>query len=290
MITTKGILLAGGKGTRLAPLTISINKHLLPIYDKPMIYYPLSTLMLCGIREIALITNKEDILNFKKLLGDGSRLGIKIEYFIQEEPNGIPEAFSIAKNFIKDYNCVLILGDNLLIGNELGYSLKSHINKVGATILAYQVTNPIGYGVVEFDKSGKVKSLEEKPKFPKSPYAIPGIYFFDKNVTNLVSDLIKSPRGEYEIIDLLEKYMQRNELNVVQISRGSGWIDTGTTENLYAASEFVRILQNRQGLYFNVPEEIAFRNKWISRGQLIELAAEYKNTNYGEYLITVSEY
>jgi glucose-1-phosphate thymidylyltransferase len=284
MNSTKGILLAGGRGTRLAPITNVLNKHLIPIYDKPMIYYPLSTLMLCGIREIALITNPEDISLFQRLLGDGSQLGIEITYFKQEKPNGLPEAFTITEEYLSGSKSVLILGDNLLIGQGLGMTLESHVGQSGASILAFPVNNPEEYGVVEFDKDGKVISLEEKPKDPKSNFAVPGIYFMDENASKYAHNLKPSSRGELEITDLLRTYLELDQLSVTSIRRGTGWMDAGTTESLYAASELVRVLQNRQGYRFNVPEELAFNRGWIDRNQLAELAQRYKNTGYGVYL------
>lgn len=288
MNSTKGILLAGGRGTRLAPTTNVLNKHLIPIYDKPMIYYPLSTLMLCGIREIALITNPEDISVFKKLLGDGSQLGIEITYFNQENPNGLPEAFTITGEYLNGSKSVLILGDNLLIGQGLGRTLETHIGQSGASILALPVNNPEEYGVVEFDQSGKVISLEEKPKNPKSNFAVPGIYFMDENAPKYAANLKPSSRGELEITDLLRIYLELSQLTVTTISRGTGWMDAGTTETLYAASELVRVLQNRQGYRFNVPEEIAFNRGWIDKNQISNLATLYKNTSYGSYLASLT--
>ena len=287
MNSTKGILLAGGRGTRLAPTTNVLNKHLIPIYDKPMIYYPLSTLMLCGIREIALITNPEDVSVFKKLLGDGSQLGIEITYFNQEKPNGLPEAFTITEEYLNGSKSVLILGDNLLIGQGLGTTLESHIGRSGASILALPVKNPEEYGVVNFDQSGNVISLEEKPKNPKSNFAVPGIYFMDENAAKYAFNLKPSSRGELEITDLLRIYLELSQLSVTTISRGTGWMDAGTTETLYAASELVRVLQNRQGYRFNVPEEIAFNRGWIDKNQILNLAALYKNTSYGSYLASL---
>lgn len=284
MNSTKGILLAGGRGTRLAPITNVLNKHLIPIYDKPMIYYPLSTLMLCGIREIALITNPDDISLFQRLLGDGSQLGIEITYFKQENPNGLPEAFTITEEYLSGSKSVLILGDNLLIGQGLGMTLASHVGQPGASILAFPVNNPEEYGVVEFDEAGKVISLEEKPKDPKSNFAVPGIYFMDENVSKYARNLKPSKRGELEITDLLRTYLELNQLSVTSIRRGTGWMDAGTTESLYAASELVRVLQNRQGYRFNVPEELAFNRGWIDGIQLAKLAHLYKNTSYGSYL------
>jgi glucose-1-phosphate thymidylyltransferase len=288
MKSTKGILLAGGRGTRLAPTTNVLNKHLIPIYDKPMIYYPLSTLMLCGIREIALVTNPEDLPLFKKLLGDGSQLGIEITYFEQESPNGLPEAFTITEEYLNGSRSVLILGDNLLIGQGLGATLESHIGRPGASILAFPVNNPEEYGVVEFDEKDKVISLEEKPKNPKSNFAVPGIYFMDELAAEYSHNLKPSARGELEITDLLRTYLEKSQLSVTTVRRGTGWMDAGTTETLYAASELVRILQNRQGFRFNVPEEIAFNRGWIDKNELMCLANLYKNTSYGSYLASLT--
>ena len=286
-LKTKGILLAGGKGTRLSPITNVLNKHLIPVYDKPMIYYPLSTIMMCGIREIAIVTNPEDVDIFKKLLGDGSDLGLELEYFVQEKPNGLPEAFIITEEFIGGCRSVLMLGDNLLIGQGLGTTLETHLNKPGASILAFPVTNPQEYGVVEFDSNGKVVSIEEKPQKPKSHYAIPGIYFMDERAPHFSRSLTPSSRGELEITELLRCYLSEGQLSVTTIKRGTGWMDAGTTESLYSASELVRVLQNRQGFRFNVPEEIAFNRGWISADDLLRLASQYSMTSYGEYLKTL---
>jgi glucose-1-phosphate thymidylyltransferase len=281
---TKGILLAGGRGTRLAPITTVINKHLIPIYDKPMIYYPLSTLMLCGIREIALVTNPGDIDTFKQLLGDGSHLGIEITYFAQDNPNGLPEAFTITKDYLGESKSVLVLGDNLLIGQGLGTTLQSQLDLPGASVLAFPVQNPQEYGVVEFDDEFNVISLEEKPENPKSNFAVPGIYFMDENVSAFAAQLKPSNRGELEITDLLRIYLESDLLTVKTVHRGTGWMDAGTVESLYSASELVRVLQNRQGFRFNVPEEIAFNSGWIDKVQLQQLAVKYMNTGYGDYL------
>jgi len=287
MSKTKGILLAGGRGTRLAPITTVINKHLIPIYDKPMIYYPLSTLMLCGIKEIALVTNLEDVDAFKRLLGDGSKFGIELTYFAQENPNGIPEALSITREYLSGSRSVLVLGDNLMIGQGLGTTLETLISRPGATVFAFPVKNPQEYGVIEFDSSGRVISLEEKPINPKSNFAVPGIYFLDEKAPEYASKLIPSARGELEITDLLDRYLQLNSLNVTIVKRGTGWMDAGTTESLYAAGELVRVLQNRQGYRFNVPEEIAFNLGWISKEELTNIASSYANTSYGQYLFEI---
>lgn len=281
---TRGILLAGGRGTRLAPITNVLNKHLIPVYDKPMIYYPLSTLMMCGLREIAIVTNPEDIDSFKKLLGDGTDLGLELAYFTQNKPNGLPEAFTITEEFSAGCNTVLMLGDNLLIGQGLGTTLETHLDKPGASILAFPVTNPHEYGVVEFDTEGMVVSIEEKPLNPKSQFAIPGIYFMDEKAPSFAKSLKPSARGELEITDLLRCYLDDGQLSVTSIKRGTGWMDAGTTESLYSAGELVRVLQNRQGYRFNVPEEIAYNKGWISKQELSKIATRYKNTSYGEYL------
>ena len=288
MVETKGILLAGGRGTRLAPITNVINKHLIPIYDKPMIYYPLSTLMLAGIREIAVITNPGDVELFRKLLGDGSELGLEISYFVQLKPNGLPEAYLITEEFLKGSKSVLMLGDNLLIGQGLGKTLTENLNREGASIFAFPVQNPHEYGVVEFDSDGRVVSLEEKPKIPKSNFAVPGLYFMDENVADYAKQLTPSRRGEIEITDLLKIYLDRKELHVTSASRGTGWMDAGTTDSLYAASELVRVLQTRQGYRFNVPEEVAFNQGWIDVSQLLIHANKHRGTSYGTYLLDVA--
>lgn len=245
--------------------------------------------MLCGIRDIALVTNPEDVSVFKRLLGDGSQIGISLTYFVQEKPNGLPEALTITKEYIRDYKTVLILGDNLLIGLGLGTTLESHLNREGASILAFPVSNPSEYGVVELDERGKVISIEEKPINPKSHFAVPGIYFLDENASKIASELSPSNRGELEITDLLKEYLKAGKLQVTTVRRGTGWMDAGTTESLYAASELVRVLQNRQGYRFNVPEEIAFNKGWISKQELTEIAIKYKGTAYGQYISEISE-
>jgi glucose-1-phosphate thymidylyltransferase len=244
--------------------------------------------MLCGIKEIALISNPEDIPTFKKLFGDGKQLGIEITYLEQINPNGLPEAFIIAEQFLNGSKSVLILGDNLLIGQGMGSTLESHLNKSGASILAFPVNNPSEYGVVEFDASGKVVSLVEKPQVPKSNFAVPGIYFLDENAPEYAKSLSPSLRGELEITDLLRVYLKMGQLEVTTIRRGTGWMDAGTTESLYAASELVRVLQNRQGYRFNVPEEIAFNSGWINQLQLRKIAMQYSGTEYGKYILELS--
>ena len=287
MQETRGILLAGGKGTRLAPITSGVNKHLIPIYDKPMIFYSLSTLMLCGIRKIALVTNPSDIDVFYKILGDGSKLGIEIQYFEQENPNGIPQALVITQEYLQGSRSVLMLGDNLLIGQGLGETLKSHMERKGASVLAFPVSNPTEYGVVEFGESGDVISIEEKPSNPKSKFAVPGIYFLDELAPKYAKELTKSNRGEFEITDLLKRYLDDSNLHVSVLRRGSGWMDAGTVDSLFAASELVQVFQKRQGLHFNVPEEIAYIQGWIDQEQLLRIADSYKNTSYGDYLRTI---
>jgi glucose-1-phosphate thymidylyltransferase len=246
--------------------------------------------MMCGIREIAVITNPEDISSFKKLLGNGADLGLEITYFVQEKPNGLPEAFTIAEDFTRGSKTVLMLGDNLLIGQGLGTTLETHLNYSGASILAFPVNNPKDYGVVEFDSAGKVVSIEEKPLQPKSQFAIPGIYFMDERAASFAKTLTPSSRGELEITDLLRCYLNEGQLAVTSIKRGTGWMDAGTTESLYSASELVRVLQNRQGYRFNVPEEIAFNKGWISGDKVREIAAKYKNTSYGQYLESLTQF
>jgi glucose-1-phosphate thymidylyltransferase len=284
----KGILLAGGRGTRLAPVSTAINKHLLPIYDKPMFYYPLSTLMLSGVREIALISDPKDLSSFQKLLGDGTRLGIEITYFAQPDPNGLPEAFTITEEFLNGDFSALILGDNLLFGPGYGRSLQKKTIGGGASIFAFPVENPKDYGVIEINQVGKVISLEEKPLNPKSNLAIPGFYFFDGKVSEYAHGLKPSKRGELEIIDLLRVYLELGKLEVEIANRGTSWLDAGTTENLFTASELVKVTQNRQGYKINVPEEIAFESGWITLDELVKTAQSYKNSPYGDYLFSVA--
>jgi len=286
----KGIILAGGNGSRLYPITNVISKQLIPVYDKPMIYYPLSTLMLAGITEILIITNKKDIDIFKNLLGNGEDLGISIKYKFQEEPNGIAEAFLIAESFIDNKPSVLILGDNIFHGNQLSERLKKicSINN-GATIFAYQVKDPGRYGIVEFDNSLKVLSIEEKPKHPKTNYALTGIYFYDETVVEKTKCLVPSKRGELEISDLNNLYLKENNLNVDILGRGIVWLDTGTPESLNEACNYISTIEHRQGLKISSPEEIAWRMNLIDSNQLKKLALKLNKSSYGKYLLDLLE-
>lgn len=282
----KGIILAGGSGTRLYPLTKSISKQIIPIYDKPMIYYPLSVLMLANIREILIISTPRDLLVFEELLGDGSQLGIKLEFKIQKHPNGLAEAFIIGEEFIGDDNVCLILGDNVFYGAGFsGLIEEAAILKDGAIVFGYPVKDPRAYGVVEFDKSGKAISLEEKPENPKSNYAIPGLYFYDNTVVKKSKSIKPSARGELEITTINEKYLKEGKLNVKQLGRGITWLDTGTHEALLQAANYVETIQNRQGYYIACIEEIAYRKKWIKETQLKQLASSMLKTEYGKYLM-----
>ena len=286
----KGIILAGGSGSRLYPVTKGISKQLLPIYDKPMIYYPLSILMLAGIRDILIISTERDLPIYKELLSDGSQLGLRFEYKFQKEPKGIPEAFIIGEKFIGQDNVCLILGDNMFYGTDLVDALKKAKElKRGATIFGYYVNNPSEFGVIELNSSGKIISIEEKPQNPKSNHAIPGLYFCDNQVIEIAKSLKPSPRGELEIISVLKEYLNRNILNVRILGRGTAWLDTGTYRGLLQASNFVEAIQNRQGLYIACIEEIAYRMGFINKEQLIKLAQPLLKTDYGKYLIRISE-
>ena len=282
----KGIILAGGTGTRLYPVTHCISKQLLPIYDKPMIYYPLTTLMIAGIKDILIITTLNDLDNFKRLLGDGSQWGIKLNYIIQPSPDGLAQAFILGEEFIGDDMSTLILGDNIFYGPDIECILNSAGSRnVGATIFAYHVKDPERYGVAEFDKKNKVISIEEKPDIPKSNFAITGLYFYDHSVVELAKTLIPSKRNELEITDLNKKYLDQGNLYVEMMDRGYAWLDTGTHDSLLDAGQFISTIESRQGLKIACPEEVAFRKKWISRKDLEKLAKPLLKNNYGQYLI-----
>ena len=282
----KGIILAGGSGTRLYPVTQVISKQLLPVYDKPMIYYPLSTLMLAGIREILVISTPHDTPRFSELLGDGSQWGLTIQYATQAEPKGIAEAFIIGARFIGRDPCALILGDNIFYGHDLAHKLQMHAgHKEGATILAYPVHDPERYGVVEFGPDRKVMSLEEKPRHPRSRYAITGLYFYDHHVTEIARALRPSPRGELEITDVNKQYLKQNQLEVMVMGRGMAWLDTGTHESLLEAGQFIATIERRQGLKVACPEEIAYRMRYIDSAQLERLAQPLEKNGYGQYLL-----
>ena len=282
----KGIILAGGSGTRLYPLTKAISKQIMPIYDKPMIYYPLSVLMLANIREILIISTPRDLPVFEELLGDGSQLGIKLEYKVQEHPNGLAEAFIIGEEFIGDDNVCLILGDNVFFGQGFSPIVKKAAKlEKGAEIFGYFVKDPREYGVVEFDKNNNVLSLEEKPEKPKSKYAVPGLYFYDNTVVKKAKSLKPSKRGELEITTINEEYLKEGKLNVKQLGRGTAWLDTGTHEALLEAANFVQTVQNRQGFYIACIEEIAYQKGWICKERLEELAKPLMKSEYGKYLL-----
>ena len=286
----KGIILAGGSGTRLYPVTKAMSKQMVPIYDKPMIYYPMSVLMLAGIREILIISTPRDIVNFKELFKDGSELGLSIEYAIQEQPNGLAEAFIIGEEFIGNDSVAMILGDNIFYGQNFSSHLNAASNlENGAYVFGYYVQNPKAFGVVEFDKDGKVISLEEKPENPKSKYAVPGLYFYDNTVVEKAKALRPSPRGELEITDLNRIYMEEGNLKVQLLGRGMAWLDTGTHSSMLQASNFVEAVQNTQGTYIACLEEIAYRKGWIDANKVIELAQPLLKTGYGQYLVDVVE-
>lgn len=290
MKNRKGIILAGGSGTRLYPLTHAISKQIMPVYDKPMIYYPLSVLMEAGIREVLIITTPRDLETFKTLLSDGSQWGMKFEYKIQDKPNGLAEAFIIGEDFIGEDNVAMILGDNMFYGSHLSEMLRrANERENESTIFGYQVKDPRAYGVVEMDETGKAISIEEKPQNPKSNYAVPGLYFYTNDVIEIAKNVQPSARGELEITSVNEEYMKRNQLYVETFGRGMTWFDTGTHDALIETASFVQTIEKRQGMQVCCPEEIAFQNKWITAEQLSNLADQYMKTDYGKYLKALSE-
>lgn len=286
----KGIVLAGGSGTRLYPLTMVTSKQLLPVYDKPMIYYPLSTLMLAGIREILIISTPEDLPNFERLLGDGSKFGIHLQYKVQPSPDGLAQAFLIGEEFIDGDCCAMVLGDNIFYGSGLTRRLREAVaREEGATVFGYYVDDPERFGIVEFDQNGKAVSIEEKPEHPKSNYCVTGLYFYDNRVVELAKKVKPSARGELEITDLNRMYLEEGKLNVIQMGRGYAWLDTGTMDALADASEFVKVLERRQGIMLSALEEIAYKNGWIDRDMLIRAAQMYGKSIYGKHLMQVAE-
>jgi glucose-1-phosphate thymidylyltransferase len=284
----KGIILAGGSGTRLYPLTKAVSKQLMPVYDKPMIYYPLSVLMLAGIKDILIITTPEDNMQFKRLLGDGKQVGCNFQYAIQKEPNGLAQAFVIGESFIGKDKVALILGDNIFYASGLTAMLPALTDIDGGCVFAYHVSNPDQYGVVEFDKNNMAISIEEKPRQPKSNYAVPGLYFYDNSVINIAKNLKPSARGEYEITDVNKAYLAQNRLKVAILDRGTAWLDTGTFDSLSDAGEFVRVIEKRQGHKIGCIEEIAFRRGFISKEKLLEIAEPLRKSGYGEYLLHIA--
>lgn len=285
----KGIILAGGSGTRLYPITLAMSKQLMPVYDKPMIYYPLSILLMAGINEILIISTSSDIPNFKKLLGDGSQIGCKFSYAVQEIPNGLAQAFVIGEKFIGKDSVALVLGDNIFYGESLGTELQTCKNPDGGIVFAYHVSNPESYGVIDFDKNHKAISIEEKPKQPKSNYAVPGIYFYNNNVVEIAKNLKPSARNEYEITDVNKKYLDIGKLDVRVLSRGTAWLDTGTFASLSQAGQFVQVIEERQGLKIGCIEEVAYKMGYISKEKLRKIAEPLIKSGYGNYLLKLCE-
>ena len=281
----KGIILAGGSGTRLYPLTLAVSKQLMPVYDKPMIYYPLSTLMLAGIKDILIISTPHDLPGFQKLLGDGNQIGCSFSYQVQEVPNGLAQAFVLGEQFIGKEKCALVLGDNIFYGNAFGQILRQNTDIEGGLVYAYHVNDPHRYGVVEFDKENRVISIEEKPKEPKSNYAVPGLYFYDNDVVEIAKNLAPSARGEYEITDVNKEYLRRGKLMVQKMDRGTAWLDTGTFASLMQAGQYVQVIEERQGLKIGCIEEIAWRMNFITDEQLQKVAVPLVNSGYGKYLL-----